>query len=113
MALNISLEMTETKIAKITLSGELDASVAPQFKEEVEKASNEGAKRLVLLLEGLEYIASAGIRVLIFAKQKMGSDVDIYVVAPQEQVMETLEMTGLQYSVTVVEEYNAEEIENI
>ena len=64
-------------------------------------------------MEGLEYIASAGIRVLIFAKQKMGSDVDIYVVAPQEQVMETLEMTGLQYSVTVVEEYNAEEIENI
>lgn len=113
MALNISLEMTETKIAKITLSGELDASVAPQFKEEVEKASNEGAKRLVLLLEGLEYIASAGIRVLIFAKQKMGSDVDIYLVAPQEQVTETLEMTGLQYSVTVVEEYNAEEIENI
>ena len=113
MAFDVSLEMTEKKVAKITLSGELDASVAAQFKEKVEGAAKEGAKRLVLLMKDLEYIASAGIRVLIFAKQKMGSDVDVYVISPQEQIKETLEMTGLQYSVEILEEYDAEKVENI
>ncbi len=110
MAFDVSLEMTESKIAKITLSGELDASVAADFKTKIEEAVQQQAQRLVLLVKGLEYIASAGIRVLIFAKQKMGSDVDIYVVAPQEQIMDTLEMTGLQYSVEVVDEYDEETV---
>ncbi len=113
MAFDVSLEMTDKKVAKITLSGELDASVAAQFKEKVEEAATQDAKRLVLLVKDLEYIASAGIRVLIFAKQKMGGDVDIYVISPQDQIKETLEMTGLQYSVEVLEEYDADRVENI
>ena len=39
MAFNVTLEMTDKDIAKITLSGELDASVAPAFKTEIEKAA--------------------------------------------------------------------------
>jgi anti-anti-sigma factor len=112
MAFDARLEMINT-IAKITLSGELDANVASMFKEKIKAASQKEAKRLVLMMQDLEYIASAGIRVLIFAKQKMGSAVDIFVIAPQEQVMETLEMTGLQYSVEILKEYDAEKIENI
>ncbi|GAK55461.1 anti-sigma factor antagonist [Candidatus Vecturithrix granuli] len=113
MAFDVTLEMVKGTIAKITLSGELDASVAAQFKAKVEEAAAQKAKRLVLMLQDLSYIASAGIRVLIFAKQKMGSGVDIFVVAPQEQVMETLEMTGLQYSVEVLDVYDAEKIETL
>ena len=112
MAFSVSLEMTEKKVAKITLAGELDASVAVQFKAQVEEAAQQGAKRLVLLMRDLEYVASAGIRVLIFAKQKM-KDVDIFVVEPQEQIKETLEMTGLQYSVEMLDSYDAAKIENI
>ena len=113
MAFDATLEMVKENIAKITLSGELDASVAAQFKTKVEEAAANQAKRLVLMLQDLSYIASAGIRVLIFAKQKMGAGVDIFVVAPQEQVMETLEMTGLQYSVEVLDVYDAEKIETL
>ncbi len=113
MALTATLEMTEKKVAKITLAGELDANVAAQFKEKVEEAAKQGAKRLALLLKDLEYIASAGIRVLIFAKQKMGSGVDILVVEPQEQIKETLEMTGLLYSVEVLDTYDAARVENL
>ncbi len=94
-------------IAKITLSGELDASTAPIFKEEVESIAGQDISKLVLLTEDLEYMSSAGLRVLIFSKQKMGADVDIYVVSPQEMVLDTLEKTGFHHSVTIVDEYAA------
>lgn len=107
MAFSATLE-TNNDVAKITLSGELDASTAPQFKAEVEKAAEQKVKRLVLMMQDLDYMASAGLRVLIFTKQKMGADTDIYVVAPQEMVLETLEKTGFDQGVIVVDKYDAE-----
>lgn len=113
MAFNVSSQFTDSSIAKITLSGELDASVAGVFKAEIESVSAQPVKRLVLLMQDLTYIASAGLRVLIFAKQKMGSNVDIFIVGAQEQVVETLEMTGFQYSVTMLPEYDTAAIETV
>ena len=52
-------------------------------------------------------MSSAGLRVLIFSKQKMGADVQIYVVRPQEMVLDTLEKTGFHHSVTIVDEDTA------
>ncbi|MCB9076541.1 MAG: STAS domain-containing protein [Anaerolineaceae bacterium] len=113
MAFDVSLEMTDSGIAKITLSGELDASVASMFKNKVEEAASLQAKRLVLLMQDLEYMSSAGLRALVFAKQKMGADVDIYVVGAQESVMETIQMTGFHHSIVALDSYDSDQIENI
>lgn len=112
MAFNATLE-TNNGIAKITLSGELDASTAPIFKTEVERAAAEQVKRLVLLMQDLDYMSSAGLRVLIFTKQKMGVNTDVYVVGAQEMVLETLEKTGFDQSVIVLDEYDAAQIEKV
>lgn len=101
-----NLVMTPAGVAKITLTGELDAASAPAFKEKIEEAANKKATRLVLLLADLTYIASAGIRVLIFANQKMKSKVDLYVIAAQEQVMSTLKKTGLDQSFIAADRYD-------
>jgi len=111
MAFNATMEMTGA-IATLTLSGELDASTAPIFKEAVEKVLKDEVKRLVLLMQDLEYMASAGLRILIFAKQKMGANVDIYIIGAQELVINTLEKTGFLHSVIVSAEYDPDNIEN-
>ena len=113
MAFDASLEMTSTGIAKIALSGDLDAASAPRFKEAVERAAEQNAKRLVLQMQGLEFMASAGLRVLIFAKQKMGRDVDVYIVCAREPIIETIRMTGFHHSVVLVDDPNAEVIERL
>ena len=113
MSFNVSLEMTPKAIAKITLSGELDANVAEKFRAEIESAAVQKAKRLVLLMSELDYMSSAGLRALIFAKQKMGSGVDLYVVGAQQAILETIEMTGFHHSVILMESYDEAEIENV
>ncbi len=91
--------------ALITVAGELDASVAPAFRAEIEQAARQPIGRLVLLASGLDYIASAGLRVLLFARQKMGRDVEIYVVGAQEQIINVLQMTGFDRSCILQDTY--------
>ena len=89
--------------ATFTLTGELDAASAPAFREQIEAAAGAHVTQVVLNLGGLEYMASAGLRVLIYAKQKMGTGVDIKLVDTQPMVRDTLEKTGFHHSVTMVD----------
>ena len=106
MTFKANLEIIN-ETAKITLAGELDANTAPLFKEQIEEALKENIKCLVLLMQDLEYMASSGLRVLIFAKQKLGATVDIYLIKPQEMVRETIENTGFHHSVVINDEYQS------
>jgi anti-anti-sigma factor len=107
MAFSVTSKILEDGTAELSLFGELDASVANEFKTAVEKAAAEKAKKLVLIMKDLEFMSSAGLRVLVFAKQKMGTNVDIYVIACQDAVRDTIEMTGFQHSVIMQDEYKA------
>ena len=106
MAFAAILEINDN-IAQITLSGELDASTAPIFQSKIESLAGQDINKLVLLTKDLEYMSSAGLRVLIFSKQKMGAEVEIYIVSPQGMVLDTLEKTGFHHSVTIVDKYEA------
>ena len=112
MTFAAELEMRGS-VALITLSGELDAATAPQFRDKVEEAAARKAKRLVLLTDDLEYMASAGLRVMIFAKQTLGAGVDLYIVGAQDSVAETIEMTGFHQGVILRDSYDAAEIESL
>ncbi len=107
MAFSVSSKMMKNGTAELFLVGELDASVANEFKQAVEQAAADKANKLVLNMKELEFMSSAGLRVLVFAKQKMGSDVDIYVIAAQAPVRDTIEMTGFHHSVIMQDEFRA------
>jgi anti-anti-sigma factor len=111
MAFTCSL-LVEDRIAKITLIGELDAASAGGFRDRIAEAALQDPRALVLFMEKLDYMASAGLRTLIFAKQKMGAAVDIYVIGAQESITETLEMTGFQNSVISMDTYETATIEH-
>jgi anti-anti-sigma factor len=111
MALESKLEMKPNGLTIITLAGELDAATAADFQTQITQAANAGSKRLVLMLQDLSYMASAGLRMLAFAKQKMGTDVDIYLVGTQPTVLETVEAAGFHHSVILLDSYDAAQIE--
>lgn len=107
MAFSVTSEVND-QVAQVTLSGELDASSAPELQQELTKVLEGDITRLVLNVKDLEFMASAGIRMLIFAKQKKGTQLDVYVVAPQDQVKDLLTRTGLMSSFIVQDEYAPE-----
>jgi anti-anti-sigma factor len=98
MAFNVNLEMKGTE-AHLTLSGELDAASAGVLKGTVEQAAGNNPAKLVMHMQDLSFMASAGLRVLIFAKQKMGEKVGITLIGCQAPVRSTLEMSGFHHSV--------------
>jgi anti-anti-sigma factor len=113
MAFNVISETVKPGIIKLTLSGELDANTAVAFRAELEKAAAQQPKRVVFMMQDLDYMASAGVRVLVFAKQKMGGGVVIFAVAPQESVLETLQLTGLDRALEILSVYDAAKIETL
>ena len=77
----------------VEIVGRLDTITAPAL----DKAINEDiadAKNLVLDVKGMEYISSAGLRVLLSAQKKMQRIGSMKVINVCEEVMEVFEMTG-------------------
>ena len=77
----------------IELVGRLDTTTAPAL----DKTINEdiaGTKNLVLDVKELEYISSAGLRVLLGAQKKMQKIGSMKLTNVREEVMEVFEMTG-------------------
>jgi anti-anti-sigma factor len=107
MGFSISVEDGQGE-ATIRLVGELDAAAAPQFKEAIEKLAETKPQRLILHMDQLEFMASAGLRVLIFARQKMGAGVSLYVIGSRGPVLNTLKMSGFHHSVYLQDTYAPE-----
>ncbi|MBN3921862.1 AGE family epimerase/isomerase [Nostoc sp. NMS4] len=99
--------------AKISLTGLLDANGVVHFQEAIAKATAQPINRLVLLLQDLECITTAGLRSLIFAKQKLGSDVELYMVGAPENVKQFLMMSAFCDSVTVLDKYETTEMATV
>ena len=79
--------------AIIELVGRLDTTTAPALDKTINEDVAD-AKHLVLDLEKLEYISSAGLRVLLGAQKKMQKIGSMKVTNVREEVMEVFEMTG-------------------
>ena len=82
-------------VVKVELTGRLDATNAEGLQGELKKFAGQKVGKLVFLAKDLEYISSAGLRVIIFAKQKIGVDAHVYLIAAQEPVVSVVRMSGL------------------
>lgn len=77
----------------IELVGRLDTTTAPALDKTINNDIGD-AKNIVLDLKKLEYISSAGLRVLLAAQKKMQKVGSMKVTGVCEAVMEVFEMTG-------------------
>ena len=84
----------------LALEGRLDTVTAPELEEEL-KASIPGADSLVLDLSNLEYISSAGLRVLLSAHKAMMSKGGMKIVHVNDVVQEVFEVTGFSDILTI------------
>ena len=84
----------------LEITGRLDTITAPAL----EKTINEnfaGIKSLILDFKSLEYISSAGLRVLLGAQKKMQQVGTMKVINVCEEVMDVVEMTGFADILTI------------
>ena len=84
----------------IELVGRLDTTTAPALDKTIAEDIGD-TKNLVLDINGLEYISSAGLRVLLSAQKKLQRVGSMKVTNVCEEVMEVFEMTGFADILTI------------
>ena len=85
--------MRSSDCLTIALDGRLDTTAVPQLEEEM-KDRLEGVRTLIFDCAGLDYISSAGLRVLLMANRAMQGKGSIRLTRVNEVVHEVLEAIG-------------------
>ena len=90
----MTIEIKKTDVATVLeISGRLDTSTAPVLDKTISEAISDKTK-LTMDLKGLEYISSAGLRVLLTAQKRLQKHGSMKLINVCEEVMDVLEMTG-------------------
>ncbi|MBO7400325.1 MAG: STAS domain-containing protein [Clostridia bacterium] len=84
----------------ISLEGRLDTTTSPAFEQEL-KESLEGVELLTLDFEKLDYISSAGLRVLLSAQKTMNKQGEMKIKNVNETILEIFEVTGFNDILTI------------
>ena len=97
MVINKTKEGTSLVIA---VEERLDTMTAPELETEL-KAEIDGVEELVIDFVGLEYISSAGLRVLLSAQKIMNRQGEMVIKNANDEVMEVFEVTGFVDILTI------------
>ena len=92
MTINVERDF---ELVTLAITGRLDTTTAPNLESVINELSDD-TKELVFDISGVEYISSAGIRVIISAHKKMKSNQGtMRIEKANDMVREIFEMTGL------------------
>ncbi len=97
--MDIRKELTENRL-DVAVSGRLDTTTAPELDAALREALP-GVKELVLDFSALDYISSAGLRVLLSAQKTMSKQGSMKLTGVNESVMEVFEITGFSGILTI------------
>lgn len=94
------LKKIDSQKVIVKISGRLDTQTAPELEKEI--VTELGAcGELILDMNGLEYISSAGLRVILKAQKLMNTQGVMKLTGVNESVMEVFEITGFLDIVTI------------
>ena len=98
--MNIEKKQNDTELY-ISLTGRLDTTTAPQLEAEL-KQNIGGVEKLVFDFVNLEYLSSAGLRVLLSAQKVMNKQGEMVVKNVNDDINEIFEITGFSDFLTIV-----------
>lgn len=81
-------------VCQLVLTGRLDTVTSPQLEEKINEALEKGVTGLDFDFKQLEYISSAGLRVLLRAQKSMAERGEMCIRNVSDELMEVFEMTG-------------------
>lgn len=84
----------------ISVDGRLDTITSPELENEV-TSSISGIKELVFDFNELDYISSAGLRVLLAAQKLMSEQGSMYITGCSEDILSIFEITGFSDILTI------------
>ena len=84
----------------ISLEGRLDTTTAPEL-ETVVRGEMDGVNALTFDLKNLEYISSAGLRVLLAAQKIMNKQGEMVITGCSDEIMEIFDITGFSDILTI------------
>lgn len=91
---------TEGKKLTVKIEGRLDTNTTPQAERELME-SVENVKELILDFESLDYISSAGLRLLLMLQKKMSVQGSMKIINANDLVKEIFEVTGFSDILTI------------
>ena len=84
----------------LSLEGRLDTTTAPEL-EKVIKSSLDGVTELTIDMSSLDYLSSAGLRILLGAQKTMNKQGSMKVTHVNDTIMEIFEVTGFADILTI------------
>ena len=97
--MNITKSAENDKVT-IAITGRLDTNTAPQLEAEL-KQSIEETKSLVFDFTKLDYVSSAGLRVILAAQKQMNKQGSMVITNVKPTIMEVFEITGFADILTI------------
>ena len=91
---------TDGQTMTVMLEGRLDTTTAPQLETEMKENLN-GVQELILDFEKLEYISSAGLRVLLSTQKTMAKQGSMKLIHVSDVISEIFEVTGFADILTI------------
>lgn len=99
--MNITVKKEET-VCTLMIEGRIDTLTAPEL-DKTFRENSEGCDRMIFDMSGVDYISSAGIRVLVSSHRAMTGKGSLVLKGVSKSVLSILDMTGLSKKLNIEE----------
>ena len=90
----------ENNVATLKVSGRVDTTTAPEFEAVIDECTTD-LKELILDCKEMEYISSAGLRVILKVQKLMNKQGSMKLINVNETIMEVFDITGFADILTI------------
>lgn len=101
MALSIEITQGDLHVTML-LTGDIDTKTAPELLSRLTALELAVLQQLRINLLDVGFVSSAGLRAIVFAKQKMPHTSRLYLVSPSREIVDVITKTGLIQAVVIV-----------